>query len=161
MHVASLHPIIVPLQLLRYLLHLASSFGSLIHRIPQSQHASHLGIPYEIVLVLAIHAIGFSYGRLLGAAPAATTRSRVIGQPIQRLTEREQEVLGLLAEGMRNHEIAEQLSISENTLETHLRRIYRKVKARNRIEAALWYVGWIPGEGSQRSPAVEVQAPLA
>jgi two-component system NarL family response regulator len=56
--------------------------------------------------------------------------------PIERLSDREREVLALLAEGLRNKEIAERLVISEATVKTHVRRVLEKLRFRNRAEAA-------------------------
>lgn len=55
------------------------------------------------------------------------------------LTDREMQVLGLLVLGFTNREIASQLVIAEVTVENHLRPIYRKLKVRNRTEAAMRY----------------------
>lgn len=57
------------------------------------------------------------------------------------LTQRECEVLNLLVAGKRNREIAEILGITENTVETHLRCIFRKLGVKNRVEAAKYYYG--------------------
>lgn len=54
------------------------------------------------------------------------------------LTEREQEVLTLLAEGLRNREIADRLFVSETTVKTHVRHILEKLRFRNRAEAAAY-----------------------
>ena len=51
------------------------------------------------------------------------------------LSEREREVLGLVARGMRNRDIAEQLFISEVTVKAHMRNIMRKLGARSRAHA--------------------------
>jgi DNA-binding CsgD family transcriptional regulator len=51
------------------------------------------------------------------------------------LTEREAEILALLASGLSNQEIAAQLSISARTAERHIQNIYTKIDARNRAEA--------------------------
>ena len=54
------------------------------------------------------------------------------------LTVQERRILRLLAEGKRNDEISEVLSISGNTLKTHLRHIYRKLNVEDRTQAAVW-----------------------
>jgi DNA-binding NarL/FixJ family response regulator len=54
------------------------------------------------------------------------------------LTEREQEVLALVASGHTNREIAEQLTVSENTVKFHMRGILDKLHLRNRTEVARW-----------------------
>ncbi len=58
----------------------------------------------------------------------------------EQLTQRELTVLSHLAEGLSNRRIASTLSITENTLEAHLRRIYRKLMVSNRTQASYWYV---------------------
>lgn len=61
-------------------------------------------------------------------------------QDIESLTEREREVLVLLARGMTNKEIAQSLFLSVRTVEAHLRNIYGKIQAASRTEAVLWAV---------------------
>ena len=55
------------------------------------------------------------------------------------LSNREQDVLQLLVEGLRNKEIASHLCISENTVEQHLKHIYEKLDVTNRVEASRWH----------------------
>lgn len=61
------------------------------------------------------------------------------------LTEREQEVLELLAEGKTNKEIAEALIISDRTVQTHLSNIFSKMGVGSRTEAVLLAIkrGWL------------------
>jgi NarL family two-component system response regulator LiaR len=54
------------------------------------------------------------------------------------LTEREREVLCLIARGMNNHEIAENMVISEKTVKTHVSNILGKLGVEDRTQAAIW-----------------------
>ncbi len=56
-------------------------------------------------------------------------------QPAPLLTEREREVLDLIAAGSTNREIAERLYLSPHTVKEHTSALYRKLRARNRAEA--------------------------
>ena len=51
------------------------------------------------------------------------------------ITPRELEILGLIARGLSNREIAEQLFVSENTVKTHSSRLFDKLSARRRTQA--------------------------
>jgi DNA-binding NarL/FixJ family response regulator len=55
---------------------------------------------------------------------------------IDELSPREREVLELMAQGLRNREIAERLFLSEATIKTHVRHLLDKLRLRNRAEAA-------------------------
>src|SRR4051795_10332739 len=57
-----------------------------------------------------------------------------------RLTDRELEVLRLVAKGMNNREIAKQLFISENTVKNHVRNILEKLQLHSRMEAVMYAV---------------------
>jgi len=57
---------------------------------------------------------------------------------IAELTPREHEVFGLLARGMSNPEICEQLVISEATTKTHVARILQKLDLRDRVQAVIY-----------------------
>jgi two-component system NarL family response regulator len=57
-----------------------------------------------------------------------------------RLTDRELEVLRLVAKGMSNKEIAGELVIAENTVKNHVRNILEKLELRTRMEAAMYAV---------------------
>lgn len=60
------------------------------------------------------------------------------GNPIEPLTDREAEVLRLLAHGLTNKDIAQTLILSVRTIDAHLRSIFGKLNVRSRTEAALW-----------------------
>lgn len=57
---------------------------------------------------------------------------------LEALTEREREVLQLLAEGRSNDEIAAALSITEHTVRSHTQHIYRKLGVKSGREAIAW-----------------------
>lgn len=59
-------------------------------------------------------------------------------QPIDPLTDREEEVLRTVARGRTNAEIADDLYISLSTVKTHLASLMTKLGARNRVELAMW-----------------------
>jgi Response regulator containing a CheY-like receiver domain and an HTH DNA-binding domain len=59
---------------------------------------------------------------------------------LEDLTEREKEILGLLAQGMRNDAIAAQLYISPQTVQTHVRNILGKLRVHSKLEAVAFAV---------------------
>jgi len=60
--------------------------------------------------------------------------------PAPRLTDREMEVLKLVAQGMNNRDIAKELFISENTVKNHIRNILEKLHLHSRMEAVVYAV---------------------
>src|SRR5229473_6239768 len=62
---------------------------------------------------------------------------RVQQVPAPRLTEREMQVLKLVARGMNNRDIAKELFISENTVKNHVRNILEKLQIHSRMEAVM------------------------
>ena len=71
----------------------------------------------------------------LGLARRAGLRTRAVGDPADLLSPRELEVLGLLARGYRNQEIANALVVSLSTVKVHVRHIFEKLGVRSRSEA--------------------------
>ena len=55
-----------------------------------------------------------------------------------RLSMREREVVALVAQGLRNREIAEKISLQETTVKSHLRVIFEKLHVHKRLELALF-----------------------
>jgi DNA-binding NarL/FixJ family response regulator len=80
-------------------------------------------------------------GGRVGAPPDAAA--------LDDLTERELEVLGLVARGLTNREIAAHLFLSEGTVKTHVKRIFYKLGVHDRTQAVIlaYEVGLVrPGE---------------
>jgi NarL family two-component system response regulator LiaR len=70
---------------------------------------------------------------------------------ISMLTEREREVLQLVAAGKRNREIAETLVIAEKTVKTHVSNILSKLHLSNRTELKWWYQRQRPSKPGERA----------
>jgi DNA-binding NarL/FixJ family response regulator len=76
--------------------------------------------------------------RLIERFVAAPTPGSTPPAELEQLTEREQQVLLLLARGRTNTEIAGELFLSEPTVKTHVGAILRKLQLRDRTAAAIW-----------------------
>ncbi len=98
----------------------------------QAVHAAAAGdaliAPSVTVRLLATFAASAA-GRPSASAPR---------QPIDALTDREEEVLLTVARGRTNAEIADELHISLSTAKTHIASLMTKLGARNRVEIAMW-----------------------
>src|ERR1700722_10286043 len=68
-----------------------------------------------------------------GSAPPASAGPQP--EPPDGLTHREVEILGLMAQGLTNPEIAERLFLSNHTVKTHINRIFAKTGSRDRVAA--------------------------
>jgi DNA-binding NarL/FixJ family response regulator len=76
--------------------------------------------------------------RLLDRFAGQLTAASVAGPDTAGLTEREQQVLRLVAQGLSNAEIAERLTVAEATVKTHVGRILSKLGLRDRVQAVVW-----------------------
>ncbi|MFI7609729.1 response regulator [Nonomuraea terrae] len=68
-----------------------------------------------------------------GAGPAAPP-----AQPVEALTDREEQILATVARGRTNSEIADELHISLSTVKSHVASLMTKLGVRNRVEIAIW-----------------------
>ena len=95
-------------------------------------------------LIAAVHAL--SQGLIVGTS-TLLFESEAESEPLSHgpLTDRESEVLGLLAKGLANKQIAVALGISEHTVKFHVSSIYTKLSVTNRTEAVREGLrgGWI------------------
>lgn len=76
--------------------------------------------------------------RLISEFARRPAEDRPSPAALDDLTGREREVLGLVATGMSNHEIATKLFLSEGTVKTHLKRIFYKLGLRDRTQAVIF-----------------------
>ena len=77
--------------------------------------------------------------QLAGTQMISCQRHAPLGQVLhRRLTERELEVLRLVAKGLNNREVAKELFISENTVKNHVRNILEKLQLHSRMEAVMY-----------------------
>jgi DNA-binding NarL/FixJ family response regulator len=58
--------------------------------------------------------------------------------PLDKLTEREREVLALVRDGLANKQIARRLGIAERTVKAHLTSVFQRLGVTDRTQAALW-----------------------
>jgi DNA-binding NarL/FixJ family response regulator len=70
-----------------------------------------------------------------GSAPSSAPSPGPAPEPPDGLTHREVEILGLMAQGLTNPEIAERLFLSNHTVKTHINRIFAKTGSRDRVAA--------------------------
>jgi DNA-binding CsgD family transcriptional regulator len=99
---------------------------------------THPGEIYIALLAAGFLALGVWVGaRLFRTRPAAGFEVNTAAQASLGITEREYEVLALLAAGRSNKEIAAKLDVSPNTVKTHIARLFEKLEAARRTEAIL------------------------
>jgi DNA-binding CsgD family transcriptional regulator len=81
----------------------------------------------------------------------------------ESLSEREKEILQLVATGVTNRQVAHRLDISVNTVKVHLRNIFTKLGAESRTEATMIAVqeGWVQVEGAGQASEAESTPPSA
>ena len=75
--------------------------------------------------------------KLFRRAPASRFAPNTLAQETLGISDRELEVLRLVAAGRSNKEIARRLEVSPNTIKTHVTKLFGKLQARRRTEAIL------------------------
>ena len=99
--------------------------------------------PEEVLHSLKAAAQGrIALGERVAAILADTLRHETQPKPIDsiKLTEREREILSLIAAGCSNKLIARKLKITEGTVKVHVKHLLRKLDLASRVEAAVWAV---------------------
>jgi DNA-binding NarL/FixJ family response regulator len=82
-------------------------------------------------------------------------------RPFGSLTQRETDILALLAEGLSNRDISRALFLSEKTVKAHLAAIFRKLSVTNRTQAAMAAVSMGIGPGMAADPRERASVPQA
>ena len=78
--------------------------------------------------------------RELAAKPIPMPRHAPVTEKPAVLSRREREIVGLVAQGFRNREIADKLFISEQTVKNHMHNIFEKIGVQDRLELALYAI---------------------
>jgi DNA-binding CsgD family transcriptional regulator len=98
--------------------------GSRLTRRPAKVVVREVAVPFRVEVPVEV--------RVASDLPFAIDRARVAELAI---TPRELEILGLIAAGLSNREIAERLFVSQNTVKTHSNRLFDKLAAKRRTQA--------------------------
>ena len=105
--------------------------------------------PMEIIrAVRDVHAGNSALDAEIVQKMVAQVSSGIHEQPVEKLTERELEVLGFVAKGYTNKAIGVQLGISDRTVQGHLAHIFSKLQSGSRTEAVMRAVslGWLSSD---------------
>lgn len=100
--------------------------------------------PEELVRAVRVVAAGDALlspsitRQVLATVAAAPTVALRLPDAFAELTEREEQVFGLMARGLSNAEIADELVVSETTVKTHVGRIFSKLDLRDRVQAVVY-----------------------
>ena len=118
---------------------MAGACGYLLKDIPAQDLAQAIRLAHRGIYQLDPSIAGKLVGALTGAArPVEKTVPPAANDDLSALTEREIEVLRLIATGATNREIAEELVISEGTVKNHVSNILAGLGLRDRTQAAIY-----------------------
>ena len=123
----------------------AGASGFLLKRTPAAELVAGIRVVAEGGALLAPSVTR----RLIGEFARRPAQEREAPPALDDLTDREREVLGLVARGLSNAEIAARLFLSEGTVKTHVKRIFFKMNLRDRAQAVIlaYDVGLVEPKG--------------
>jgi DNA-binding NarL/FixJ family response regulator len=111
----------------------AGASGFLLKDAPPEELAAAIRVVAKGDALLAPSVTRRLIRRFVGQPPPTTTDAGVL----ERLTEREAEVLRLIARGLSNAQIAEELFVSETTVKSHVARVLMKLGLHDRVQAVV------------------------
>ncbi|MDA1360451.1 response regulator transcription factor [Glycomyces luteolus] len=113
-------------------------------RVPNAITAGAAGFVYKDIdpdaLASAIRTVHAGQLLLSPVAMRGLMSGNISAPSAPSLTPRESQVLGLIAKGQTNRQIARALGVSEKTVKTHVTNLLRRIGAADRTQAALWAV---------------------
>ena len=92
---------------------------------------------FDAIRIVANGELAFSDELAQQVLATMTAESRATAHALSRLSERERQIAFYIARGMKNKDIGQQLTISENTVKRHLQSIFTKTGVRDRLELAV------------------------
>jgi len=112
----------------------AGASGFLLKRTPATELVNGIRVVAQGDALLAPSVTRRLLEEFASTRPVSAADTRAL----EELTEREREVLGLVARGLSNGEIAQTLFLSEGTVKTHVKRIFAKLGVRDRASAVVF-----------------------
>ena len=78
-------------------------------------------------------------------------RLLMVQAPLRKPSDQQLRIIELVAQGLKNREIGDEIGLSTNVVRNYVGQIYREVGMRNRVQLALWYEARVH-EGKLRRP---------
>lgn len=116
----------------------AGASGFLLKRTPPEELLAGLRVVAGGDALMAPSVTRRLMDEFAGATGGPSLSTDIRNRDLDRLTEREREVLVLIARGLSNREIAEELYVGESTVKTHVKRVLMKLMLRDRVHAVVF-----------------------